>query len=146
MATIHREQILTMIPHCGAMCLLDEVLSWTDVSVRCLSRRYQDLDNPMRRADGTLGAACGIELAAQAMAVQGWLSGGGGGPPRRGYLVSLRDVAMRTPRLDAAPGDLIIEAERLLGDANGAAYRFRLGRGDAELLSGRATVVFEAGA
>ena len=146
MTSIKREQILRMIPHAGDMCLLDEVLSWDEVSVRCLSRRYQDRGNPLRRADGRLGAACGIEIAAQAMAVQGWLSAGDGGPARRGYLVSLRDVAIRTAHLDAAPGDLIIEAERLLGDANGAAYRFRLGRGDAELLSGRATVVFEAGA
>ncbi|GLR66124.1 hypothetical protein GCM10010909_08020 [Acidocella aquatica] len=145
MTIINREQILTMIPHCGAMCLLDEVLSWNDVSVRCLSRRYQDQDNPMRRANGELGVACGIEIAAQAMAVQGRLSAGNSGPPRRGYLVSLRDVALRTGLLDAASGDLIIEAERLLGDADGATYRFRLARHDTELLSGRATVVFEAG-
>jgi predicted hotdog family 3-hydroxylacyl-ACP dehydratase len=145
MTPISREQILTLLPHAGAMCLLDAVLRWDAASVRCLSRRYRDPDNPMRRADGALGPACGIEIAAQAMAVHGRLSAGNAGPPVRGYLVSLRDVQLHAGRLDAAEGDLVIDAERLLGDAHGATYRFCLTRQGAECLAGRATVVFEAG-
>jgi predicted hotdog family 3-hydroxylacyl-ACP dehydratase len=143
---IGREEILNMIPHAGAMCLLDEVLNWDAVSVRCLSRRYRNQDNPMRRANGILGAACGIEIAAQTMAVHGRLTAGQSGTPVRGYLVSLRDVKLRTARLDAAEGDLLADAERLMGDANGATYNFRLTAQGVEFLSGRATVLFEAGA
>ncbi|MDD2705103.1 MAG: phosphotransferase [Acidocella sp.] len=147
MSIIERDQILTMIPHAGTMCLLDAVLDWNEHSVRCLSRRYRQQDNPLRRADGVLGAACGIEIAAQAMAVQGRLTSGAGGPPSGGgYLASLRDVQLRAGRLDAIDGDLIIEAERLMGDARGASYRFTLAAQGVELLSGRATVLFGAGA
>jgi predicted hotdog family 3-hydroxylacyl-ACP dehydratase len=138
---IDRDRIATMIPHSGAMCLLDGVLSWGEGSVRCLSRRYQERDNPMRRADGALGMACGIEIAAQAMAVHGQLITGDGSRPNRGYLASLRDVRLGARWLDAVPGDLVIDAERLMGDANGASYRFAVAREGLTLLSGRATVL-----
>ncbi len=145
MSIIGREQILTMIPHAGAMCLLDEVLRWDALSVRCLSRRYRDADNPLRRANGTLGAACGIEIAAQAMAVHGGLTAAAAAPAG-GYLVSLRDVRLTTARLDATDGDLLVDAERLLGDAKTALYRFSLAVHGTELLCGRATVILDPGA
>lgn len=142
---IERDRIATMIPHAGKMCLLDGVLSWDEVSVRCLSRRYQDKDNPMRRADGTLGTACGIEIAAQAMAVHARLAAGDHGRPGRGYLASVRDVLLATSHLDQISGDLTVDAERLMGDSTGAIYRFVLARQGVELLSGRAAVVLGTG-
>ena len=144
MTRLGRDEILALIPHSGAMCLLDEVLEWDAASVRCLSHRYRASDNPLRRADGTLGTACGIEIAAQAMAVHGRLTAVGDGPPRPGFLVSLRDVRLHAARLDAQAGPLIIMARQLLGDARGAAYEFNVSRAAAELVSGRATVLFEA--
>src|SRR5262250_1492609 len=60
------------IPHKGRMCLLDEVLSWDAARIRCRSGSHRAADNPLR-AHGRLGAACGIEYAAQAMAVHGAL-------------------------------------------------------------------------
>jgi predicted hotdog family 3-hydroxylacyl-ACP dehydratase len=146
MSLIERERILTMIPHAGAMCLLDAVLAWDEISVRCLSRRYRDNDNPLRRADGVLGTATGIEIAAQAMAVHGRLISKATDRPSGGYLASLRDVTLRAGRLDALDGDLTVDATRLMGDAQGAAYRFVLTVQGAELLSGRATVLFGFGA
>jgi predicted hotdog family 3-hydroxylacyl-ACP dehydratase len=140
MIVIDRDRIATMIPHAGAMCLLDGVLSWDAVSVRCTSSRYRHADNPLRRMDGSLGAACGIEIAAQAMAVHGGLIAGTG-RPRQGYLAGLRDVRLATEHLDMAAGDLIVEAELLMGDASGATYRFMLERDGIGLLSGRATLL-----
>jgi len=141
MMLMDRDQIAALIPHAGAMCLLDGVMFWDAVSVRCISRRYAQADNPLRRADGTLGAACGIEIAGQAMALHGGLTAAPGGPPAQGYLVSLRDVRLAVAQLDAAEGELIVEAERLMGDARGATYRFAVSREGAELISGRATVL-----
>ena len=46
MTRLDRDEILTLIPHGGAMCLLDEVLDWDATSVRCLSHRYRASDNP----------------------------------------------------------------------------------------------------
>ncbi len=146
MITITRERILQMIPHAGSMCLLDSVLDWNEKTLRCLSRRYRSQDNPMRRADGTLGTACGIEIAAQAMAVHGRLIAGDEAPPSAGYLVGLRGVVLNTPRLDGSEDDMLVQAERLMGDAQGASYRFTLSIKGFELLSGRATVLLDAGA
>ena len=141
--TIGREQIAAMIPHAGSMCLIDTVLSWSPAVIRCLSRCHGHRDNPLRRADGTLGAACGIELAAQVMAIHGYLTASGSGlaRPAQGYLVSVRDVRLRTARLDRIEGDLIVDAELLMGDANCATYQFALGSEGIELLGGRATVL-----
>jgi predicted hotdog family 3-hydroxylacyl-ACP dehydratase len=143
---IGRRQILGMIPHAGAMCLLDAVLDWDADSIRCVSQRFFALDNPLRRADGSLGTATGIELAAQAMAVHGRLIANVDGPPQRGFLVGLRDVRFLTPLLDAAGDEMEVEVQRLMGDATGASYQFALSVRGAECLSGRATVLFEAGA
>ena len=142
MTRLGRDEILALIPHGGAMCLLDEVLEWDAASVRCLSHRYHASDNPLRRADGTLGSACGIEIAAQAMAVHGRLTAPAEGQPVPGYLVSLRDVRLASSRLDEEAGSLTISATLLMGDARGATYIFSVTNQEREMLSGRATVLF----
>ena len=88
---IGRDEIAGMIPHAGTMCLLDGVLDWDQASIRCVSTRHRAEDNPLRRA-GHLNAICGIEFAAQAMAVHGRLAGGVNRKPTAGFLASLRDV------------------------------------------------------
>lgn len=145
MTIMARDAILGLIPHGGAMCLLDEVLHWAERGITCRSLRYAAADNPLRRADGTLGSAAGIEIASQAMALHGRLSAPAEGPPRPGFLVSLRDVRLRAAILPPDIGPLTIVAQRLLGDARGASYGFTVSAGEAEWLSGRATVLFEAG-
>src|SRR2546430_8967757 len=69
---LDRQWIEQHIPHKGRMCLLDEVLSWDAARIRCRSATHRSPDNPLR-LHGRLGAACGIEYAAQAMAVHGAL-------------------------------------------------------------------------
>ena len=138
-----RADIAGMIPHAGAMCLLDGVVHWDDKRIRCFSRSHRDAGNPMRVGD-CLPALCGIEYAAQAMATHGGLAGGTGGRPRAGYLASVRDVVCRRHRLDDLQQDLIIEAERLMGDEAHVVYRFTLRAGGLTLLSGRATVSLDS--
>jgi predicted hotdog family 3-hydroxylacyl-ACP dehydratase len=145
MNRLARPEIMALIPHAGAMCLLDEVLAWDADHVSCLSHRFAAADNPLRRADGVLGTAGGIEIAAQAMAVHGRLIAPHGGAPVPGMLVSLRDVRLHAASLDG-PGPLTITATRLLGDAQGASYSFTVSGAASELLSGRATVMFGANA
>lgn len=142
---IGREQIAALIPHAGAMCLLDGVLRWDDVSISCVSSRHRAADNPLRRERG-LTAICGVEFAAQAMAVHGRLAGSVDATPRSGYLASLRDVTCRAARLDTLDQDLIITAERLMGDAQRVIYRFAVHCAEIELLSGRAAVVLDVAA
>jgi predicted hotdog family 3-hydroxylacyl-ACP dehydratase len=138
-----REAIAAMIPHSGAMCLLDGVLAWDASTIRCSSRSHLADDNPLRVA-GELSAWCGVEYAAQAMAVHGVLAGNVGTRPRLGYLASLRKVSCRRRRLDDLEGDLVVWAERLMGEETRVIYRFEVGVGKIEVLSGQAAVVLEA--
>ena len=141
---IAREAIAEMIPHAGAMCLLDGVLAWDAERIRCRSDTHRDPRNPLR-SDGALAALCGIEYAAQAMAIHGKLAGSLERKPKAGYLASLRQVRCRAGRLDELAGDLIVEAERLMGQESHVMYGFRVWIGNVEVLSGRATVVLDAG-
>ena len=133
------------IPHRGGMCLLDEVLSWDDERIRCRASSHRLADNPLR-AHGRLGAACGVEYAAQAMAVHGAIMAHlAGTRVRAGLLTSVRSLVMRVTRLDDLETDLIASAERLAGDAGSTLYEFTVAAGGKELLSGRAGIVFGTG-
>ena len=142
MSHFTHNDIMAMIPHDGAMCLLDEVLEWDATTLRCLSYRFSAADNPLRRADGRLASACGIEIAAQAMAVHGRLTAPAGGAPVPGYLVSLRDVHLATAFITGA-GPLTIMVTQLMGDVGGASYDFTVSSERKKMISGRATVLFE---
>jgi predicted hotdog family 3-hydroxylacyl-ACP dehydratase len=144
-ATLDHAGIAARIPHRGSMCLLDRLLAWSADEVRCTATSHADPGNPLRVANGLL-APCAIEYAAQAMALHGSLVGSldgvCGGRPEPGFLVSARDVRLRVPRLDDAPGELQVHARRQAGDERQARYAFALHDGEGRLLvDGSATVV-----
>lgn len=141
---VTRAGIAELIPHAGAMCLLDGVVQWDENRIRCVSGSHRDTANPLR-ARGQLPAICGIEYAVQAMAAHGGLAGRTKGRPRAGFLASVRDVVCRRERLDDLEGSLLVEATRVMGDGNRVIYEFRLWVGEMEILSGRAAVVLDAG-
>ncbi len=138
-----RADIAKVIPHSGTMCLLDGVLECDAQRIRCISSTHRDKDNPMRSGDALL-ALCGIEYAAQAMAVHGAWDAKYEQKPRAGYLAALRDVVCHTMRLDDLSDDLVIEAEKMMGDAARVIYQFNIHAGTASIMSGRATVVLDA--
>ncbi len=135
--------IAARIPHQGAMCLLAAVVDWSETAISCSAVSHSDPANPLR-ADGRLGAANGIEYAAQAMAVHGALLAAADEPPRQGYLASVRGVQLHVARLDDLPGELSITAERLSGDGNHILYRFAVSHAGHCLLEGRAAVILDA--
>jgi predicted hotdog family 3-hydroxylacyl-ACP dehydratase len=144
-AHLDRGWIESHIPHGGRMCLLDEVLSWDEVRIRCRASNHRLADNPLR-AHGRLGAACGVEYGAQAMAVHGAIIAHmAGQQPRAGVLTSARNLVLRVTRLDDIDTDLIASAERLAGDSGSTLYEFTVSGGGQELLSGRIGIVFGAG-
>ena len=164
---LDRTWIERNIPHHGRMCLLDEVMEWDAQHIRCRSGTHRLPDHPLRSQDG-LGIACGIEYAAQAMAAHGALAGmagpgrgaladnsrgtfagagtkgAGKGRSEVGFLVGLRDVRLHVLRLDDVLADLICDARLVAGDHGSALYEFALRSEALRLLSGRATVVFDA--
>ena len=135
--------IQALIPHSGKMCLLHSVTHWDATHIACLALSHHNPDNPLAR-DGKVSVLCGIEFAAQAMAVHGGLTGLVGQRPRAGVLVSVRDVVTRVNYLSDHKENLQIDAQQLLAGENGVTYSFSLHIGDLELLSGRATVVLDA--
>jgi len=132
------------IPHQGRMCLIDEVLEWNPERIRCTSGGHRAADHPLR-AHGRLGVACGVEIAAQTMAVHAALIGARSDTrPSAGLLASLRAVRMHVQRLDDVRSELICDAVRVAGDGNTALYEFELRAAARRLLSGRAAVVLDA--
>ncbi len=147
---LDRAWIESRLPHAGRMCLLDEVLEWSEDRVRCRAASQRAADHPLR-AYGRLGIACGIEYAAQTMAVHGVLAAvAGHAPPRAGFLASVRGVRFDAARLDDVAGDLYCTAVRVAGDGETVVYEFSVhgsGAAAAEqlhlLVAGRATITLQ---
>ncbi len=140
---LDRQWIEARIPHSGRMCLLEEVLSWDFAQARCRTMSHRLADNPLRSHE-RLAAVCGIEYAAQTMAVHGALiaeSSGTPAPP--GFLASVRAVQLYVARLDDVREALISEARRIAGDDRTMMYEFSVAAGRRTLLSGRAAIAFE---
>jgi predicted hotdog family 3-hydroxylacyl-ACP dehydratase len=130
-----------LIPHRGAMCLLDAVLEWDDsrIHARASSHRYPH--NPLR-ADGCLHAVNLCEFGAQAMAVHGGLlAQREGHTAAPGLLVSLREVKLHVARIDDLPHDLDIHAQRLAAGAEAMRYALRIEHDGIVLAEGRAAVI-----
>jgi predicted hotdog family 3-hydroxylacyl-ACP dehydratase len=139
---LNRDWIERHLPHQGRMCLLDEVLEWSSAGIRCRAGTHRDTEHPLR-THGRLGSVCGIEYAAQAMALHGALLDAGAAP-RSGFLASVRAVRLHVLRLDDVAGDLLCEATRVAGDIGTALYEFAVHSQARTLLTGRATVVLDA--
>lgn len=140
---LDRAWIAAHIPHQGTMCLLDSVLEWDQNHIVCEALSHTADDNPLR-AGGRLGAANGVEYAAQAMAVHGGLLAPTGSAPPQGYLTSVRGLRLHVSKLDDLVGPLRVSAERLSGDTRLILYQFQLQHQNRCVLEGRASVVLDA--
>ena len=123
------------------MCLIDEVVNWSPAEIRCRAASHRLSSNPLRTVDG-LRSECGIEYAAQAIAIHGALiAARRGAPVAAGMLASVRRVALRVSRLDDIVADLMVRATHISGDATAQLYDFSIAGELQTLLTGRATIV-----
>jgi predicted hotdog family 3-hydroxylacyl-ACP dehydratase len=140
MLIVDKAALCRLIPHHGTMCLLDTVERWDDSSILCTAASHRDAMNPLRR-DNQLEAICGLEYAAQAMAVHvGLLEEGKERRLTVGYLGAVKNVMLRAARLDDVKGVLAVQATRLIGEAGCFIYSFRVSAERQELLEGRASI------
>lgn len=139
--TLGRDQLARLVPHAGAMCLLDEIIEWDDTRIVCRARSHRDAANPLR-CDGALPALAGIEYAGQAMAAHGALCEREA-RRRAGYLVSVRDVVLAVARLDDLEAELTVTAARQSPPGPQMLYDFHLQAGALKLMAGRALVVLK---
>ncbi|MCK9188869.1 3-hydroxylacyl-ACP dehydratase [Acidithiobacillus sp.] len=141
---LDRQWIAKQIPHQGGMHLLNTVERWDENTITCTATSHRWETLPLR-AHGRLGAACGIEYAAQTMAVHSALlcsTTEEGRAAQLGYLISVRNIVLRVSRLDDIDDDLTITAEKL-SDKSNLLYRFSvLGQGRV-LLDGRAALLLD---
>ncbi|MGA2548959.1 MAG: 3-hydroxylacyl-ACP dehydratase [Burkholderiaceae bacterium] len=122
------------------MILLDRVEFWDENSIVCVATSHGDPQNPLRSHD-RLPIICGVEYAAQAMALHGGLTQSADARPRAGLLASLRDCVCHVERLDTVAGELTIKSNRVFGDGQRVIYDFSLEATEGVLLTGRAAVV-----
>ncbi len=141
MSDVDRALIAELIPHQGAMSLLDRVVRWDESSIVAVSMSHRATAHPLR-SNGCLRAVHLCEYGAQAAALHGGLTARAAGTTAEpGYLVSLRDVTFTCPRIDDLEGELRIEAELLLQDSNSWQYRFAASHAGARLASGRLAII-----
>ena len=141
-----QSEIASRIPHQGSMCLLQEVQAMDADHIICATRTHLDPANPMREG-GRMGAALGIEYAAQAMALHGALAAQARQvpAPTMGFLVSVRSVALHVSRLDDVPGRLTVQARSDADNGDHSVYTFAISaEGGRPLVDGRAVVMLDA--
>ncbi|GFZ86826.1 phosphotransferase [Dyella caseinilytica] len=134
-----------LIPHAGAMRLLDHVMDWDDRHIHVIAERHRPGHHPLQNGMH-LHAVHLTEYGAQASAVHGALlaSARGEACVRAGRLVSLRDVQLAIEYVDLAGGHLDVHAECLLADERGAQYLFKVEQRGLALASGRVAVIYTA--
>jgi predicted hotdog family 3-hydroxylacyl-ACP dehydratase len=131
-----------LVPHAGAMRLIDAVLDWNAVSIHAKGERHSPNEHPLRHTAG-LHAVHLAEYGAQAVAVHGVLLAASQGQARarQGRLVSLRDVHLSVEYVDLSAGHLDVNAECLFADERGAQYTFKVEQCARLLASGRVAVM-----
>ncbi len=135
------DAIAALIPHQGAMCLLERVLEWDAEHIVLATETHRSPQNPLRTGE-RLRALHLCEYGAQAMAVHGGLvAQAAGSRARPGLLVSLRDVALFRPYIEDLPGELRVTARRLLEGSEAWQYSFSVHHGGELIAEGRAAII-----
>jgi predicted hotdog family 3-hydroxylacyl-ACP dehydratase len=122
--------IETLLPHRGAMRLVQQVLRTNPDGVLC--RCLVPHTNPLVADDGSAPLYLGLEAAAQAAAIHEALHRPPGGGPRIGYLVGVREAVFFAPRL-AAETPFLVEVTATGSAAPLAIYTARIGPAAAPL-------------
>jgi predicted hotdog family 3-hydroxylacyl-ACP dehydratase len=131
--------IRKLVPHAGAMCLLERIERADEKEVVCGTFTHRAPTNPLRR-NGRLAALHLAEYGAQAMAVHGGLANPAAAA-RGGMLVAIRDLTLGVARLDDIDAELIIHAVRLIANESGQIYSFSASAAGRELGRGRVSVM-----
>jgi len=142
---IEREELASLIPHAGLMCLNDAVIEWGGSSVLCSTQSHLRKDNPLYK-NNKLSALHAIEYCAQAMAVHGGLLAREEDkvlPP--GYLAAVRNVELNYTYLDDIKQDLMIYAKQMMAQGGSMMYEFIMyfmqDKNKVTVATGRATVI-----
>lgn len=130
-----------LIPHAGAMCLIDRVEHWDSDRLRARCWSHHHPGHPLRRK-GQLRIWHTLEYAAQAMAIHGGLLAHLRGEKLgQGFLAGTRNVAFHRAVLHSIETELTIEVVQQFAQSGNLIYDFQVASADAPLAEGTATVV-----
>ena len=134
---IGRDEILTLVPHAGRMCLIDRVSSWDPSQIHCEADSHRDPEHPLCHL-GVLSAVHIIEYGAQAAAIHAsLLSTDPTSANKAGMLVSVRDCELRVERFDDLLHALEIRARREAANVAALTYSFAASHRGVDLGRGR---------
>jgi predicted LPLAT superfamily acyltransferase/predicted hotdog family 3-hydroxylacyl-ACP dehydratase len=136
---LSKPQFEHLLPHAGAMILIDKVDFWNSKQIVCRTLSHRQLLNPLR-LNGQLSSLHLIEYGAQATAIHGGLLTGKAAP---GFLAAIRGAHFNVDNLDDIPDELVITAIAELKIQNGAVYQIRITADgtDKALFEARTTVI-----
>lgn len=138
---VDRASIERMVPHAGAMCLIDTVTRWDPSRIECECAAPTS-GHPLAR-EGQVPAVAAAEYAAQATAVHGALLQDR--EPRAGMLAKLVAVDLDTPCFPMGGAAIAVQAE-LVGRLDaGCLYTFHVSAGGQPIARGRLMVAFVNG-
>lgn len=142
---LKKTEIEALLPHQGAMFLLDHVERFDGNEIECSAISHRQPDNPLRH-EGRLPVQVAIEYAAQAAGVHGGLLNRQlhpDAPAQMGYLAVISNVQWQVQRLDDLPGDLKIRARRTAVTPGGRAYHVSIQHQGRPVMSGDLIIALE---
>lgn len=142
---LEKPQIAELLPHQGAMFLLDRVARFDRHEIECSATSHRDPHNPLRH-EGCLPAQIAIEYAAQAAGIHGGLLNRElrpDAPAQMGYLAVISNLQWQVQRLDDLPGALQIHARRTAVTPGGRAYHVTIQHQGQHIMAGDLIIALE---
>lgn len=118
-----KPDIEAMIPHAGDMCLLEQVISFSNDEIVCRTQSHLNSDNPLK-TNGKLSKMHLIEYGAQAIAVHGGLlqRDSDNAQPKLGYIATVK--AVKWGDFEPLTEFLEIKATTVIRDESSKLYEF----------------------
>jgi predicted hotdog family 3-hydroxylacyl-ACP dehydratase len=133
---LNASEIEQCLPHAGKMSLLESVIETSQRHLKASAISHYQQDNPLL-LNGQLSIIHGVEYAAQAMAVHGFLLSDS---RAKGYIATLRSINMSVRYFPNRTFPLMIEVEQLIRHKQGFTYQFIIHCEQTRLISGKITV------
>ena len=141
-SALNRQEIEQRLPHAGKMSLLDTITHADQLTLSASAVSHLNNDNPLR-LNNKLSSINGIEYAAQAMAIHGFLLSElkhTEASAQTAYIATVRNIDIVSPFFPENESVIKIEVEQLMSDTNGFTYQFHISGGKKVFISGKITV------
>lgn len=132
------------LPHSDDMCLIQNIIDWSESTICCSTTAHLDADNILA-IDSRLPAWSGIEYIAQALALHGVLLKGAEEQLviQKAFVATIQTAEIFTDDISQYPGALTIQATIIFSQENSAVFDCSLEYDGEELLSCECGVIFQ---